>query len=307
MAGQFAKPRSALVETREGVTLPAYQGDIVNQLEFSPTARTPDPERMLSALTQALHTRDIVRERVFLSHECLLLPYEEAMLRPVSVPSDANTPTEQKTKQYFSSSAHFLWLGERTRQIAHAHAHFLSRLVNPIGVKISEKITSTELLQLLELLNPANIPGRVSLITRMGAEKLRMKLPELIHAAQDAKKAVIWLCDPLHANTEVCAENKRKTRFLHKVEEELLTAVEVHRECGSHFGGVHLEMTGKHVSECVGGSVTVSDLESAYHTACDPRLNGEQALHLCEVLCAKLRPPKKESWDAHHHHHKHKI
>jgi len=182
-----------------------------------------------------------------------------------------------------------LWIGERTRQLENAHLEFVRGIGNPLGVKVSDKSSPEELLNLLDIINPDNLPGRVTIITRMGAQKIRSHLPILIKAVQDAKKNVLWISDPVHANT-IKTSNGLKTRPFDKIRDELRAFFDVHQEMGSHPGGVHLEMTGEDVTECTGGNINeVIDLTKKYKTYCDPRLNGEQALELAFLIAERLR------------------
>jgi 3-deoxy-7-phosphoheptulonate synthase len=298
MAGQFAKPRSEPDETRDGVSLPSYRGDIINGEEFSELSRVHNPERMLDAYHQSAQTLNILRafstggyadisrlhawnldfvenlpigsryremcEKVdeslrfmkaigvdirsppftqtnfYTAHECLLLPYEQALTRKDSI-----------TDRWYDCSAHLLWIGERTRQLDHAHLHFVTGVGNPIGIKISDKATPEELLQSLDIINPDNIPGKVVVIVRMGADKLRSNLPKLIRAVQREGRTVLWCSDPVHGNT-IKTANGYKTRPFERIRDELRAFFDVHQEMGTHPGGVHLEMTGNDVTECIG-------------------------------------------------------
>eukprot|EP00587_Corethron_hystrix_P003632 CAMPEP_0113298326 /NCGR_PEP_ID=MMETSP0010_2-20120614/821_1 /TAXON_ID=216773 ORGANISM="Corethron hystrix, Strain 308" /NCGR_SAMPLE_ID=MMETSP0010_2 /ASSEMBLY_ACC=CAM_ASM_000155 /LENGTH=504 /DNA_ID=CAMNT_0000151369 /DNA_START=1 /DNA_END=1515 /DNA_ORIENTATION=- /assembly_acc=CAM_ASM_000155 len=342
MAGQFAKPRSSPTETIDGVTLPSYQGDNINQeTPFTAEARQADPNRMMDAYHQCTQTLNILRafssggyanlSRIqqwtldfvettpvgsryrklsmkieeslrfmkaigvdldgpefstidfFTAHECLLLPYEEAMTRVDSI-----------TGKYYDTSAHLLWVGERTRQPGFAHFEFVRGLQNPLGVKISDKASPEDVLEILDTFNPRNIPGRVTLITRMTAKGIREKLPAIIKAVQAAGRHVVWCSDPVHGNG-FQAENGFKTRSFDAIRDELEAFFDVHRECGSHPGGIHLEMTGKDVTECLGGDnngVTMDGergLASKYETHCDPRLNAMQSLELAFCVAEKMR------------------
>lgn len=213
----------------------------------------------------------------FVSHEALLLPYEIPLVRRDSFSGDL-----------YLCSTHFPWIGERTRQLDGAHVELLSMVANPLGVKISEKIHDDEILRLLDKLNPKNLPGRVSLITRMGHESLARRLPQLIRLVQSEGKQVCWLTDPMHANTTILP-NGKKTRFLELIFKEMNVFFDVHKAEASVGSGIHLEMTGEPVTECVGaGSVFEGDLNRRYETACDPRLNGEQVLTLTFELVDKL-------------------
>uniref|UniRef100_A0A0D6QSS7 Phospho-2-dehydro-3-deoxyheptonate aldolase n=1 Tax=Araucaria cunninghamii TaxID=56994 RepID=A0A0D6QSS7_ARACU len=213
------------------------------------------------------------------SHECLLLPYEQSMTR------------EDSTSGFwYDCSAHMLWIGERTRQLDGAHIEFLRGVANPLGLKASDKMDPAELVKVCEILNPQNKPGRLTIVVRMGAEKLRIKLPHLIRAVRQAGLIVTWVSDPMHGNT-IKAPSGLKTRPFDAIRAEVKAFFDVHEEEGSHPGGVHLEMTGQNVTECIGGSrvVTFDDLHSRYHTHCDPRLNASQSLELAFIIAERLR------------------
>ncbi|RWR81002.1 DAHP synthetase [Cinnamomum micranthum f. kanehirae] len=213
------------------------------------------------------------------SHECLHLPYEQALTREDST-----------SGLYFDCSAHMLWVGERTRQLDGAHVEFLRGVANPVGIKVSDKMDPLELVKLCEILNPHNKPGRLTIITRMGADNMRVKLPHLIRAVRQAGLIVTWVSDPMHGNT-IKAPCGLKTRSFDAIRSELRAFFDVHEQEGSYPGGVHLEMTGQNVTECVGGSrtVTLDDLSSRYHTHCDPRLNASQSLELAFAIAERLR------------------
>ena len=221
----------------------------------------------------------IFRETEFyVSHECLLMDYEEALTREDST-----------TGLWYGCSGHFLWCGERTRQLDNAHVEFMRGIGNPIGVKVSDKMDPSELVALIATLNPDNVPGRLTVIVRMGAEKLRAKFPSLLEAVTSAGQTVVWVCDPMHGNTEdVCGY---KTRRFENIRAEVEAFFDVHEAMGTVPGGIHLEMTGDNVTECIGGGSAVSetDLNSRYHTHCDPRLNAEQALELSFYVASRLR------------------
>lgn len=342
MAGQFAKPRSSETETADGVTLPSYRGDIINDAAFTAAARVPDPRRMLRAYHQAAVTLNLLRafaqggfadlRRVqqwnqafvaaspqgaryaglarrieeslafmaacglhsaqvpalrgtdlFTAHDALLLPYEEALTRQDSL-----------TGAWYDCSAHLLWIGERTRQVDHAHVAFLQGVANPLGLKCGPGLQPDELMRLLDVLNPNNLPGRMTLITRMGADTLDRNLPRLIRAVQREGRSVVWCCDPMHGNTVTLA-NGRKTRVFAQILREVNAFFAIHAEEGSYPGGVHLEMTGKDVTECLGGDqqIAEADLAERYQTHCDPRLNGAQALELAFRLADALRSGRR--------------
>ncbi|RAL39600.1 unnamed protein product [Cuscuta campestris] len=213
------------------------------------------------------------------SHECLLLPYEQALTREDST-SDL----------YYDCSAHMLWVGERTRQLDGAHVEFLRGVANPLGIKVSQKMDPNELVKLIDILNPKNKPGRITVIARMGADNMRVKLPHLIRGVRRAGQIVTWVSDPMHGNTTK-APCGLKTRSFDAIRDELRAFFDVHDQEGSFPGGVHLEMTGQNVTECVGGSrtITYNDLSSRYHTHCDPRLNASQSLELAFIIAERLR------------------
>jgi 3-deoxy-7-phosphoheptulonate synthase len=338
VAGQFAKPRSEATETQNGVTLPSYRGDNINGQEFDPVARTPDPERLVRAYSQAASTLnllrafagggyadlenihrwtvgfvedsplgaryreltdkisealtfmaavgvtsdshpDLKRVEVFTSHEALLLGFEEAMTRVDSL-----------TGEWYDTSAHMLWIGERTRQLDGAHVEFMKGVKNPIGLKCGPTMEPDDLLRLIDALNPKNEPGRLTLIGRFGADKVEARLPRLMSATAQAGRAVVWSCDPMHGNT-LKAANGYKTRPFERILKEVKGFVEVARAEGVHPGGLHLEMTGQNVTECLGGAraLTEDELSHRYHTHCDPRLNADQALELAFLVAENLK------------------
>ena len=335
MAGQFAKPRSNNDETRDGVTLPAYRGDAVNDLEFTLEARTPNPARLVQvyntsaatlnlvrAFTQGgfadlrqVHTwnrgfandprfgaryeemaNEISRALAFMesggvdpesfksvdfysSHEALILEYERPLTR---IDSRTNLP--------YDVSAHFLWVGERTRQMDGAHMDFASKIQNPIGIKLGPKTTPEDALAMIAKLNPDNEPGRITFITRMGAGQIREKLPPLLKAVNDSGAKVLWVCDPMHGNTFETSTGY-KTRRFDDVMDEVRGFFESHKAVGTHPGGVHIELTGDDVTECLGGGEQISeaDLADRYESACDPRLNHTQSLELAFLVAEMLR------------------
>ena len=339
IAGQFAKPRSSDNETVDGVTLPSYRGDIINDIAFTPEARIPDPERLLLAYRQSAATLNLLRAfasggyadltrvhewtmgfmkgsrayprfeevahkideaidfmralgltsentpslretRFYTSHEALLLGYEEALTRRDSITGD-----------YYATSGHMLWIGDRTRQPEGAHVEYFSGIHNPIGIKCGPSLSTGDLIRLLDTLNPANEPGRITLISRFGADKVKEHLPRLIEAVEQEGRSVVWCCDPMHGNT-IKASNGYKTRPFDRVLAEVQGFFEVHRAMGSYAGGIHIEMTGDDVTECVGGGVaaiTEAGLVDRYHTYCDPRLNASQALELAFLVAEELR------------------
>src|SRR6185312_14059743 len=240
-------------------------------------------EFMAACGITSVTTPQLRETEFYTSHEALLLPYEEALTRQDSL-----------TGRWYDCSAHLLWIGERTRQPDGAHVAFLRGVGNPIGLKCGPKMQPDELLRLIDLLNPANIPGRLTLIVRMGADRVEPGLPPLIRAVQREGSHVVWSCDPMHANTETLADGT-KTRAFDRILAELRRSFAVHRAEGSHAGGVHIEMTGKDVTECTGGAraIDAAGLAERYHTQCDPRLNGEQALELAFLVAEELKSSRR--------------
>jgi len=342
MAGQFAKPRSSNTETFNGVELDSYRGDIINGVEFTKEARTPDPRRMIKAYNQSSSTLNLLRafasggladlhqvhqwtqdfahrgavtekyealaEEIgkslkfmeacgitsktyrtlretdfYTSHEALLLPYEEAFTRKDSISGN-----------WYDTSAHMLWIGDRTRQLDGAHVEFLKGVKNPIGVKAGPSMDPDDLVKLCSTLNPENEAGRLNVIVRMGAGKVGDGLPALIKAVEREGLKVVWSCDPMHGNT-IKSSNNYKTRPVDAILTEMKEFFQVHKAEGTFGGGVHLEMTGKNVTECIGGSFTVTeeDLSSRYHTHCDPRLNADQSLELAFLIADSLKEGQK--------------
>jgi 3-deoxy-7-phosphoheptulonate synthase len=338
IAGQFAKPRSSDFESVDGVTLPSYRGDIINSIEFSKEARTPDPKRMLKAYNQAAATQNLLRAfarggfadlneihkwnldftsgkssskkyeqmsqkidealmfmkacgidsitapqlaqtTLFTSHEALLLNYEEALTRDDSI-----------SGKYYDCSAHMLWIGDRTRGVDGAHVEFLRGIENPVGIKAGPTTTVDDLLKLIDIINPKNEAGKLNIIVRMGADKVKDSFPKLLKAVKKEGKNILWSCDPMHGNT-FKATNEYKTRDFNNILKEVKNFFDIHKAEGTIAGGIHLEMTGKDVTECVGGGQNIieKDLESRYHTHCDPRLNAHQALELAFLIADKLR------------------
>jgi 3-deoxy-7-phosphoheptulonate synthase len=230
-------------------------------------------------------TAPSIREtQLFTSHEALLLNYEEALSR-----------IDSFTGSCYNCSAHFVWIGERTRQLDHAHVEFFKHIENPVGVKIGPATSPDDLLRLIDALNPANEPGRLTLITRMGADKLPEALPRLIRAVQKEGSNVVWSSDPMHGNT-VKSSSGFKTRQFDDILSELNRFFAVHQAEGSYPGGIHLEMTGEHVTECTGGAYKISDsdLSTRYLTSCDPRLNADQVLELAYLITDALKQAKPE-------------
>ena len=342
LGGQFAKPRSSETETQGDVTLDSYRGDIINSVEFTKEARTPDPKRMIKAYNQSAATLNLLRafasggladlhqvhkwnldfahqsevakkyeelaEQIeqslrfmeacgvtsktyrtlretdfFTSHEALLLPYEEAFTRKDSITGD-----------WYNVAAHMVWIGDRTRQLDGAHVEYFRGIKNPVGVKAGPTMTPDELVKLCWKLNPDNEPGRLNVIVRMGANKVANHLPSLIRAIEAEGIKVLWSCDPMHGNT-IKSSNNYKTRPVEDILTELKQFFQIHKSEGTVAGGVHLEMTGKNVTECIGGSFTITeeDLSSRYHTHCDPRLNADQSLELAFLIADTLKEAHK--------------
>jgi 3-deoxy-7-phosphoheptulonate synthase len=334
MAGQYAKPRSADSETRDGVTLPAFRGDIINAHEFTPEARVPNPERLQQAYHTSAATLNLLRafttggfadlRRVhewnrgfmanpayaryeetaaeidrairfmaacgadfdalrtvefFSSHEALLLDYERPLTR-----------IDSRTGLPYDCSAHFLWIGERTRQVDGAHVDFLSRVRNPVGVKLGPTTSPDDALALMDKLNPAGEPGRLTFITRMGAGTIRDALPALVEKVTAAGSPVTWVCDPMHGNT-ITSASGYKTRRLTDVMDEVRGFFEVHRALGTVPGGLHVELTGDDVTEVLGGSEEIDDagLALRYETLVDPRLNHQQSLEMAFQVVGLMR------------------
>ncbi|MGH2962742.1 MAG: class II 3-deoxy-7-phosphoheptulonate synthase [Solirubrobacterales bacterium] len=335
MAGQFAKPRSRPTVSRDGVELPAYRGDAVNGLDFTPEARRPDPARLLHAYHCAAVTLNLCRAftnggyadlhqahawnqdfvarspagrryeqlageidralsfmkacgadpeelhgvEFYSSHEALLLEYERALTR-----------SDSRTGLPYDVSAHLVWVGERTRDPNGAHVEFCRHIRNPIGVKLGPTISPDDALSLIERLNPDHEPGRLTFITRLGANRIRDVLPPLVEKITQHGSPVAWVCDPMHGNT-VEAPSGHKTRLFDHVLDEVAGFFEVHRALGTHPGGIHVEFTGDDVTECVGGGdeIVEDDLHQRYETACDPRLNRRQSLDLAFIVAEMYR------------------
>jgi 3-deoxy-7-phosphoheptulonate synthase len=350
MAGQFAKPRSAPTEVRDGVELPVYRGDAVNGLEFTAAARAPDPGRLLDAYHCSSVTLNLCRafasggyadlrqvhawnqdfvasspagqryERLageidraiafmhacgadpeefravefYSSHEALLLDYEQALTR-----------IDSRSGQAYDLSAHLLWIGERTRAPG-AHIEFARRIRNPLAVKIGPSVSAPDVLALIAALDPDREPGRLTLITRMGARRIRQALPPLVEAVTRGGTEVVWVCDPMHGNTVEAADG-RKTRYFDDVLDEVAGFFEVHRALGTHPGGIHIEFTGDDVTECIGGGqpIAESDLPYRYETACDPRLNRSQSLDLAFRVAGMYRQHHDPGLESHTTHSPH--
>ena len=286
IAGQFAKPRSDSNETHNGITLPSYKGDIINGIEFTPETRRPEPERMLQAYKQCATTLNLLRgftqqtrTDFFTAHEALLLPYEQALTR-----------IDKTTNTWYDTSAHFLWVGDRTRQIDSAHVEFLRGIGNPIGIKCGPTLPAEELLALLDILNPANEPGRITLISRMGHHDISGILPPFLRTIKAEGRIVSWACDPMHGNTTTSSTGYKTREFAHILSEVKKYFASHHAE-GTHPGGIHLELVGRDVTECTGGKVKITEdkLSERYQTHCDPRLNASQGLELATLIADELR------------------
>jgi 3-deoxy-7-phosphoheptulonate synthase len=282
IAGQFAKPRTSDVERRGTVTLPAYRGDIVNSEAFDATARQADPGRMIRAHMQSVGTAACLaaarvdQQPIFTSHEALLLPYEQALVR--RAPDGGQ----------WATSGHMIWLGDRTRQIDGAHVEFLRGVENVVGVKCGPTMTGADLVALCHRLDPLNRPGKLMLIGRFGADRIRGVFPALLDATKAAGLAAVWSIDPMHGNTTM--EAARKIRRLPDILAEVDAFVALCRVAGVHPGGVHLEMSALDVTECLGGRgpVSVGDLDANWQSPCDPRLNAAQAIDVADHLAAAL-------------------
>lgn len=277
LAGQFAKPRSRPVETVDGVDLPAFRGLMVNSPERNALARRPDPLRMLLChraastamgyLWRASSWRPNTSGPVWTSHEALVLDYELPQIRHLS------------GGRLMLGSTHWPWIGDRTRQIDGAHVRLFSAISNPVACKVGPGMTPDELKALCAALDPAREPGRLTLIARLGADLVAQRLPELVAAVRAAGHPVIWLCDPMHANTVIAADG-RKTRQVDTIVREVRAFQEAVTAAGGVAGGLHLETTPDEVSECVADAdaLSVHRPDDRYTTLCDPRLNPEQAL-----------------------------
>jgi 3-deoxy-7-phosphoheptulonate synthase len=333
-AGQYAKPRSADTEIRDGVELPCYRGDLINRPEFTPGARTPDPQLLLRGYERAALTLNFIRalvkggfadlhhpeywdldwartspkfddyrrlvhtitdslrfmenilgipasgsERIdfYTSHEALHLGYEQAQTRQVP-----------HRPGWFNLSTHFPWIGIRTSAPGGAHVEYMRGIANPIGLKVGAATPLADLPRLLDTLDPHAEPGRLTLIHRFGASRIADGLPPLVEAVQRTGRPVVWMCDPMHGNTHTTS-NGFKTRRFEEIVHELEQSFAIHEATGSRLGGIHIELTGENVTECVGGArgLAEDDLKRAYESEVDPRLNYEQALEIA-LLTARL-------------------
>ena len=341
-AGQYAKPRSADMEDRGGLSLPSYRGDFINQPEFTAEARTPDPRRMVKGHARSAMTMNFVRALIdggfadlhhpeywslswvgcsplaedyqkmvnsigdavrfmetlagvevhnlnridfYTSHEALLLPYEEALTRQVP-----------RQWGWFNLSTHYPWIGMRTAALDGAHVEYFRGIRNPIAIKVGPSVQPDQLLRLVDVLNPDDEPGRLTFIHRMGAAQIADRLPPLLDAVRRDGRRVLWVCDAMHGNTESTA-NGYKTRRFANILSEVEQSFDLHAAAGTRLGGVHLELTGEDVTECTGGAreLTEVDLERAYRSSVDPRLNYEQSL---EIAMAIVRKQGQRSGDA---------
>ncbi|MFF0988660.1 class II 3-deoxy-7-phosphoheptulonate synthase [Kocuria nitroreducens] len=333
MAGQFSKPRSSNDETRDGVTLPTFRGEMVNGFDFTEESRVHDPRRMVRGYHTAASTLNLIRAfttggfadlrlvhawnmgfttnpaharyeslareidravkfmdacgadfdalrttEFYAGHEALLLDYERALSR-----------IDSRTHLPYGTSGHFLWIGERTRELDGAHVDLLSRLRNPIGVKLGPKTSGDDAIALIDKLDPQREPGRLTFITRMGAKNIREKLPPLVEAVERSGAKVVWVTDPMHGNT-VSLPSGYKTRNFDDVVDEVRGFFEVHEAIGSFPGGIHVEMTGDDVAECLGGAdpVDESSFQDRYESLCDPRLNHMQSLEIAFLVAGYL-------------------
>jgi 3-deoxy-7-phosphoheptulonate synthase len=279
LGGQFAKPRSSAQETIDGVTLPSYRGDAVNGSAFTAESRTPDPQRLLQARRQSLATLGLISANaappLFTSHEALLLNYEQAQTR-----------FDKQTERWWATSAHMVWIGDRTRALGGAHVEFARGIANPLGLKCGPSLAPDDLLRLIDRLDPENHAGRLVLIGRFGADRIGDHLPGLMRAARREGRNVIWSIDPMHGNTRTIGT--LKTRRVEDVVSETRSFFEIAEAERVRAGGIHLEMTGANVTECLGGSLRLSeeDLPRRYLTRCDPRLNRRQALDVAAAAAA---------------------
>jgi len=335
-AGQYAKPRSADTETRDGVTLPSYRGDLVNLPGFSAAEREPDPELLLRGYERAALTLNFIRALVdggfadlhhpeywdlgfmhhspwrdqyrqlvaaisdsldffeaisgsrvheasrapfYASHEALHLLYEQAQTRYI-----------ERWGRWYNLSTHLPWIGMRTARLGGAHVEYCRGISNPVGVKIGPAMDAAWLQGLCEVLNPRREAGRLVLIHRLGAARVEALLPAMIEAVQATGVPVLWVCDPMHGNTEATSTGV-KTRRFENIVAELEAAFRVHRQAGSYLGGVHFELTGEDVTECTGGArgLADGDLSRDYRSQVDPRLNAEQALELAMRIASHAR------------------
>ncbi len=276
VAGQYAKPRSAMTERVDGELLPTFRGHAVHDEAADPRSRRPDPARLVEAYRRAARTlRRLAPGAPFTSHEALLLEYEEALTRRAAPGGD-----------WYATSAHTLWVGDRTRGLDGAHVAYLAEIANPVAVKLGPSATPDDVAALCRRLNPGRRPGRLTLVTRLGAADVHAGLPPLLAAAREEGQPVTWLCDPMHANTRSHAA-AGKFRLLSDIVAELRATATLHRAAGSRLGGVHLELTAEDVHECVDDEREL--VGRRYTSLCDPRLNAAQARRLVGALTAPGR------------------
>jgi 3-deoxy-7-phosphoheptulonate synthase len=334
MAGQYAKPRSADMETKNGVTLPSYRGDLVNRPEFTPEARAPDPQLLLRGYERAALTLNFVRALIdggfadlhhpeywdlgFLNHSPLKDAYQRIANsiadsldffegisgRPIHEAAQTNfycsheglhllyeqaqTRFIPRQQRWYNLSTHYPWIGMRTAQLDGAHVEYFRGISNPVAVKVSSGMDDAWAQGLVATLNPQNQPGRLTFIHRFGAKDIENSLPRLIKAVRETGQSVLWVCDPMHGNTET-SSGGLKTRRFENILKEIDLAFRIHGEMGSYLGGVHIELTGEDVTECTGGArgLTDADLQRAYRSTVDPRLNQEQALELALLIAER--------------------
>ncbi|MFL6197262.1 MAG: class II 3-deoxy-7-phosphoheptulonate synthase [Thermoanaerobaculia bacterium] len=334
-AGQYAKPRSEDLETRDGVSLPSYRGDLINRSPWSAADRIPDPELLLRGYERAALTINFIRALIeggfadlhhpeywemawtthsphheeyqrrvdsirdslqffeslagrqmgetgrvdyFTSHEGLHLLYEQAQTRRVP-----------RREGWYNLSTHFPWIGMRTAQLDGAHVEYFRGIANPVAVKVGSAVTPAGLIELADRLDPLREPGRLTFIHRFGARKIADGLAPLVEAMRNVDRTVLWVCDPMHGNTETLSSGV-KTRRFENILDELESAFDLHESFGSYLGGVHFELTGDDVTECIGGArgLTETDLQRAYRTQVDPRLNHEQALEMALLIARRM-------------------
>ena len=267
-------------------TLGCVAGSLQGRLYEDLANRLSETLAFMEACGLNSETTPQIRETEFYtSHEALLLNFEQALTR-----------VDSTTGDWYDCSAHMLWCGERTRELDGAHMEFLRGIKNPVGCKAGPGMSGDDLLRMIDLLNPDNKPGHLTVIVRMGSEKLAERFPQLLRAIQREGRKVVWSCDPMHANT-VKAQSGYKTRMFDSILQEVRTFFAIHKAEGTHAGGVHFEMTGQDVTECVGGTATVTEasLGDRYHTHCDPRLNANQALDLAFLIADQLKSERHEA------------
>jgi len=329
IAGQYAKPRSEDIESINGVSLPSYRGDLINDATFNASARIPNPQRMiqgygLSSLTlnyiralvdsgfadlhnpdqwqlpflkhakngqkytqqatQILESiklleilsggpaRNLEKIEFYTSHEALLMPYEASL-------------TRETAQGWYNCSTHFPWIGMRTGQLDGGHVEYIKGIQNPVAIKVGPSMSSEHLLKLIDLIDPKREPGKLTLIHRFGVSGIASRLPKLINAVQQSGYTPLWICDPMHGNTHATSHGI-KTRQFSDISQELELSLKIHQDYNSYLGGVHLELTGEAVTECLGGALELkeADLNRNYRSTVDPRLNAEQALEMAFVI-----------------------